>query len=345
MACMAFVVSLLSCNNSVSGISNDDFQMSLIEREKLNFINFQCVASADKYDEIIWELPSGEIVSGFSSVTAYFPYKGEYTVKVKVTKGLSSSEFSKTVFIRRDDPYVAKGEKLVWHDEFDDSALDPAFWKSRSTHYENNNWRSSDGKQNISLKDGILRIFACKEGEPQKVGQYTSVSLSTQKLKEFTYGRIEFRAKLPANMNIRPALSMLGNDIDESGWPACGEMSIANRLTLEPRAIYSGVHTYSNYEYTMHTDSMRVTDYDTEFHVYGIKWIPDKIDFYIDAPSNIYYSYSPSDINGRTWPFSKPFFVSLGLVMGGDRIGRQGVDNSSLPRDLFIDYIRVYQNL
>lgn len=341
---LCIVICFVSCNNSVSGISNDDFQVSLVEREKLNFINFQCIASVDKYDNIIWEFPSGKLVSGYPSVTAYFPYKGEYVVKVKVTKGLSTSEYTKTVFVRRDDPYVAKGEKLIWHDEFDDSVLDPTFWNLKSTHFQDNRWSDSDGKQNVLISDGILKLFTCKDGELQKVGNYTSVSLNTQKMKEFTYGRIEFRAKLPANKNIRPTLSMLGNDIDESGWPSCGEMSIANRITIDPRVIYSAVHTFSNYEYTQHADSVGVDTYDSEFHVYGILWTPDKIQFYVDSPSNIYYTYDPVVRNSKTWPFSKPFFLSLGLVMGGDRIGRQGVDNSSLPRDLSIDYIRVYQN-
>ena len=335
---------LVSCGNSVSGISNDDFQISLIERDKLNFINFQCIAPPDKYDNIIWEFPSGKLISGYSAITAYFPYKGEYAVKVKVSKGLTSSEFTKTVFVRRDDPYVAKGEKLVWHDEFDDSALDPAFWNIRSTHFQDNRWSDSDGKQNINITDGILKIFTCKDGEDQKVGHYTSVSLNTQKLKEFTYGRIEFRAKLPANKNIRPTLSMLGNDIDDSGWPACGEMSITNRVSIDPKVIYSAVHTFSNYEYTQHADSVGLNTYDSEFHVYGIRWTPDKIDFYADDPSSVYYTYEPSERNIKTWPFSKPFFLSLGLTLGGDRIGRQGVDNSPSQRDLYIDYIRVYQN-
>lgn len=341
---LCIVVCFVSCNNSVSGISNDDFQVSLVEREKLNYISFQCIASTDKYDNIIWEFPSGKLVSGYPSVTAYFPYKGEYAVKVKVTKGLSSSEYTKTVFVRRDDPYVAKGEKLIWHDEFDDSVLDPSFWNLRSTSFQDNRWSDSDGKQNVAIADGVLKLFTCKEGEPQKVGSYISVSLNTQKMKEFTYGRIEFRAKLPANKNIRPTLSMLGNDIDESGWPACGEMSIANRITIDPKVVYSAVHTFSNYEYTQHADSVGVDTYDSEFHVYGILWTPDKIQFYVDSPSNTYYTYDPVVRNSKTWPFSKPFFLSLGLVMGGDRIGRQGVDNSSLSRDLFIDYIRVYQN-
>lgn len=339
------LIVLTGCDRSVSGISSEDFQVSLVEHDKLNFINFQCVASADTYDDILWEFPSGELVSGFKSITAHFPYKGEYVIKVKVTKGINSSEFKKTVFVRRDDPYVSKGEKLVWHEEFDDVTLNPELWNVRANHYENNHWRESDGSQNISVVDGALKIITHNDDEPQKVGNYSSIQINTQGNKEFAYGRIEFRAKLPANKNIRTTLSLFGNDIDEVGWPACGEMNITDRIVTEPRAIYSGVHTFSDYEYASNADSVSIDDFDTEFHTYGIHWTPDKIDFYVDAPEKVYYSYFPKERNSRTWPFSKPFFVALGLVMGGDRIGRQGVDNGPFSQVLYIDYIRVYQSM
>lgn len=338
------MLTLSSCNNKVDGVSSDDFQISLVEREKLNFVRLECSADKSKYDEIIWELPSGQLVSGYSAITAYFPYKGEYAVKVKITKGLRSSEYSKTVFVRRDDPYVAKGEKLVWNEEFDDVNLDPTYWNSRATHFRNREWGNSDGKANMLVENSILKLSPYKEGEVQQIGDYSSIYINTQKKKEIAYGRIEFRAKLPANKNIRPILSLLGNDVDEVGWPTCGEINATNQVVIDHKAIYSAVHTFSNYEYTHQSDSVSIPTFDTDFHIYGINWTPDKIDFYIDTPSNIYYTYNPKERNSKTWPFSKPFFVNIGLVMGGDRIGRQGIDNSSLSRDLYIDYIRVYQN-
>lgn len=337
------VLSVSSCGRSVKGVSADDFQISLVERDKLNFVKLECTANKDKYDEVIWELPSGKLASGYSSVTAYFPYKGEYNVKMKIIKGLNSVEFAKTVFVRRDDPYVAKGEKLVWSEEFDDPTLNTKFWTSRSTNFRNNQWSASDGKDNLSIEESYLKISASKPNEQQKVGDYTSVYVNTLKLKEFAYGRVEFRAKLPANKNIRAVLSLVGNDIDEIGWPSCGEMSVANQILVENKILYSAVNTYSNYEQTHHSDSIQIPTLDSEFHIYGINWTPENIDFYVDKPSNIYYSYNPQNRNSKTWPFTKPFFVNLGLVMGGDRIGRQGVDNENLTKCLCIDYIRVYQ--
>ena len=43
---------------------------------------------------------------------------------------------------------------------------------------------------------------------------------------EFQYGRVEIRAKLPQGQGTWPALWLLGGNIDQVGWPRCGEIYI-----------------------------------------------------------------------------------------------------------------------
>ena len=52
---------------------------------------------------------------------------------------------------------------------------------------------------------------------------YTSARMTTQNKQQFEYGRIDIRAKLPVGKGIWPALWMLGTNISQVGWPACGE--------------------------------------------------------------------------------------------------------------------------
>ena len=44
-----------------------------------------------------------------------------------------------------------------------------------------------------------------------------------------------------------------------------------------------------------------------------------------------------------SWPFNKPFYVILNLAWGGDWGGMKGVDESALPVQMEVDYVRVFQ--
>ena len=41
--------------------------------------------------------------------------------------------------------------------------------------------------------------------------------------------------------------------------------------------------------------------------------------------------------------FNKPFYVILNLAWGGDWGGMKGVDESALPGQMEVDYVRVFQ--
>lgn len=66
----------------------------------------------------------------------------------------------------------------------------------------------------------------------------------------------------------------------------------------------------------------------------------DKIEFFVD--DNLVYTFSPGINNENIWPFKQPFYLILNLSVGGD-FGGQQVDDSMLPQEFVIDYIKVYQ--
>ncbi len=61
--------------------------------------------------------------------------------------------------------------------------------------------------------------------------------------KSWTYGRIEVRAKLPTGKGMWPASWMLGTNISQVGWPACGEIDIMENVGFDPDRIYGSIHT------------------------------------------------------------------------------------------------------
>lgn len=239
----------------------------------------------------------------------------------------------------------ADGYKLVWHDEFNEKVLDTTKW-----NYEvngngggNNELQYyTDSPKNSYLKDGNLVIIALKEEYKGK--EYTSARINTKGKETWKYGRFEMRAKLPSGRGSWPAFWLLGEDIGTVGWPACGEVDIMENVGFDPLWVHGSIHTPSSYGNTVNHGKIKVADCFSAYHIYGVTWTPEKVEFYIDDPSKPYYTYDPKDKNAKTWPFDKPMFVIINLAIGGGWGGMHGVDNTIFPQKYYIDWVRVYRH-
>lgn len=246
-------------------------------------------------------------------------------------------------------PGFSQTEMLVWSDEFNGSGVpDAANWG-----YEigNNGWGNNEIEfytnlsQNARQENGVLKIEARKAKN-----MWTSARLVSKGKVTFTYGRLVFRAKLPAGSGTWPALWMLGSDIDSAGWPACGEVDVMEHIGREPTKVHCSLHSPSSFGNTVNTAVKTVDTYNTEFHNYQVNWTPEKIEFSID--SVLLYTYNPAVKNASTWPFNKPFFIIMNIAMGGNWGSdpqfetnglKNGIDTVLTDVTMEVDYVRLYQ--
>lgn len=238
------------------------------------------------------------------------------------------------------------GWKLSWNDEFNYKGLpDSTKWNyDIGGHGWGNNelqyYTRASGK-NVEVSNGSLKIRAIKEAIGNN--EYTSAKLITKGKADFTYGRIEVRAKLPPGRGLWPAIWMLGSNIDKVDWPECGEIDIMEHVGFEKDSIFGTIHTKS-YNHVINTQKVKkifIADPYDNFHVYTIEWTPEKIDFYLD-----YTLYNHFENEHRTvaeWPFSLPFYLILNIAVGGNLGGQKGIDNSVFPAAMEVDYVRVYK--
>jgi len=75
------------------------------------------------------------------------------------------------------------------------------------------------------------------------------------------------------------------------------------------------------------------------FHVYAIEWDQAGIRWYFD--DLLYFTATPKDVPGP-WVFDHPFFIVLNLAVGGSWPGTPDA-STNFPKDLQVDYVRVYQ--
>jgi beta-glucanase (GH16 family) len=231
---------------------------------------------------------------------------------------------------------------LVWAEEFNyNGPPDPASW---GYDLGGGGWGNNEVQlytnslNNAFVQDGKLTIRATRSGST-----WTSARLVTRHKRDFLYGRVEVRAKIPVGRGTWPAIWMLPTDWEYGGWPDSGEIDIMEHVGYDPGVIHGTVHTkaYNHRIGTQVGKSMQVPDFNTAFHTYAIEWTPDGIDFYIDDEN--YFSFANDKTgNFATWPFDKRFHLILNIAIGGTWGGAQGIDPSLTEATMEIDYVRVY---
>lgn len=239
-------------------------------------------------------------------------------------------------------------DKLVLQDEFSvDGAPDSALWNydigkgPGGDGWGNNELQYyTDRPENIKVENGMLIITAIQE---LYMGSgYTSARITTKGKFEQKYGRFEARMKLPSGKGLWPAFWMLGSNIDINSWPQCGEIDIMENRGSQPLTVSGALHGpgYSGGTAITKSYSFTSSRVDTDFHIYGVEWGPNYVNFYID--SVLYNQITPEDVTGE-WVFnSNPFYMLLNLAVGGNFDGSPN-SNTVFPQEMLIDYVRVYQ--
>ncbi len=341
----------LSNNKVVSktiSIQNDvfvaDFTYS-IDNTKPNFVTLNNITTGN-YDRISWKYNEKEITGDDIDQTEIYLHKaGTYDVELHVYKGDVEKILTKQIIITHDDPDYLDNMTLVWSDEFDGTSINTDDWtfETGASGWGNNELQNYTNGDNAEIVDGKLVITAQKENDNKVAGSYTSTRMISKGKQSFKYGRMEIRAKLPSGTGIWPAIWMLGENISTVGWPACGEIDIMEYVGYDPNKVHATVHTTSGSGSNGNGSSVALSTAEEEFHIYGLLWDEDEMNFYIDTPDNITHTYAPNTKTESNWPFDKEQFFILNVAVGGNWGGAQGVDNAIFPQSMEVDYVRVYQ--
>jgi beta-glucanase (GH16 family) len=238
---------------------------------------------------------------------------------------------------------VPAGWKLVWHDEFDSGAINPANW---TYDLGAGGWGNGEAQnytkrsENARLENGNLVIEARQE--KLDGSYYTSARLKTQGLQAFQYGRIEARLKVPAGAGLWPAFWTLGSSFNGSNWPDCGELDIMEYVGREPDLIMGTMHG-PGYSGAVGLTKWNRQKYDIadDYHVFAIEWDKDQVSWFYDGTQ--YSTYTRADVGDRKWVFDQPFFIILNLAVGG-QLGGIISPKTAFPAQFLVDYVRVYQH-
>jgi len=242
-------------------------------------------------------------------------------------------------------PLSYPGMNLVWQDEFSGNILNTADW-THEIGTGNNGWGNNElqyyRSQNSTVMNGYLTIEARKESYGGR--SYTSSRIITKNKQEFKYGRIDIRAVLPKGQGLWPALWMLGANIDQVGWPKCGELDIMELI---------GGSTGDNRSYgTIHWDNDgQKADYglsytlpsgifNDKFHVFTTIWDNTSITWFVDDIQFATADITPAALS----EFHQDAFFVFNVAVGGNWPGSPDA-STVFPQQMIVDYVRVFQDM
>ncbi|MCL2600354.1 MAG: glycoside hydrolase family 16 protein [Treponema sp.] len=256
-----------------------------------------------------------------------------------------------------------------------------------------NGERQYYSRANVRVENGMLILEAGNDGRggmPFTSGKVTtggnmsSASYGgayTPERFSISEGFIEARIRAPRGVGFWPAFWTLGTNVNRFGnggeqayrnWPYCGEIDImemrGGQEWRHTAAIHHGTsfrapgHPDRRYWYRHSAVDVRTTglpqgmDMASDFHVYGVRWDADSIDFYFNGLN--WYSIDLNRLAGGDYANAASFvaatgqLINLNLAVGGGFIGgatpQASLFAENAPfenRSLMIDWVRVYRRV
>ena len=258
---------------------------------------------------------------------------------------------------------------LLWSDDFKgskDSSINSKNWSARNCHrtpsgmgggacfdsevvYYAPSAIKLDGTEDGAALISTTRITGALPNDAGKCltayCAFVSGRFDTHGKVSFQYGFIEARIKMPAGSGNHPAFWMLGDNINQVGWPYSGEMDITEIRGNEPTTTTSATHystvnlvnaccDYHRYKVA----SLGVgADVSAGYHTYAVAWMPNSISYYVD--NRLISTTTPANLGGL-WVFNSKFFLILNNAVNQTFSGSwQNLQSSTMS----IDWVRSYQ--
>jgi beta-glucanase (GH16 family) len=227
---------------------------------------------------------------------------------------------------------------MVWSDEFESTTLDNSKW---NFDIGGNGWGNNESQYytnsptNFSIAGGEATITAREE--QFGTNDYTSSKILSKGLFDLKFGKIEARIKCPMGKGIWPAFWMLGSNISQVSWPACGEIDVMEHINNDTK-----INGTAHWDNVGHVYMGGISTLDaSEYHIYAVEWTSTNIKWFADG--NLYYQLNINNGVNGTNEFQLPFYLILNLAVGGDWPGYPDA-TTVFPAEMKIDYVRVYKD-
>lgn len=246
------------------------------------------------------------------------------------------------------------GYHIVWSEEFNSISINDSVWnaETRESGWIKGECQEYCGDKCIGITDGCLSIRPESVKDAAGEMRYMSGRISTFGKKDFTYGKIMARIKVPKTEGFMTYIRLMPTEGYDTGindykeFPLHGQINMVEISGSRTDEAVSGIAF--GYPYTMRSGSFHRlnTDFANDFHIFACEWDQDEIIFSCDGKEYYRTSYWFSR-NGEVEepypaPFNKPFHVVIGVsVERGNAYSESSFESGRA--ELLVDYVRLYQ--
>ncbi|WP_339658892.1 PKD domain-containing protein [uncultured Polaribacter sp.] len=275
--------------------------------------------------------------------------------------------------------------EILWEENF--NSFDSNIWNTDTGNGcpDNCGWGNQELEyykpENVSIvaieneaNNNALAIEAKKENA--EGFSFTSGKVTTKGKLSVRYGLIETRLKVPNDLStgLWPAFWLLGNNIDEVGWPKSGEIDMmemghkkafrdtegftnsnenqvtgANLIWYEQGACAGNADCAASIAFDKwynkpYVSNSTLTD---RFLIYRMYWDPNQIRLTVVDNGVEYDLYTgPFPLGMESQEFQKPFYLIANLAVGGNFTDAASANavSADLPGKMLVDYIRVFKH-
>ncbi len=231
---------------------------------------------------------------------------------------------------RTEGPSAPGDWSVVWEDDFRGDRLDTGVWTAADYGGNRDLGELQDNVPGmVSVENGNLVLRARRE--PSDGYEFVAGSVSTKdKLTLGPYGRLTTRQLLGPGEGIGFGVCLYGADIDQVGWPACGEIDATEIALARPGSPFASLHGPGYSGGSPLSTTGEVPSLVNRWADHVLDWEPGRFSWSIDG--EVYARAEATDPRAAEgWPFDQPFFLTMVLTVGSTLSGP--VNEATWPRD------------
>lgn len=234
-------------------------------------------------------------------------------------------------------PFVSRP---TWKDEFNrEGSPNSKIWSRSVTKPGSQLSAYCDADSNAFVKNGNLHLRIFKTNDKER--PYTAGRLIANKNFHFKKGKLEVRAKAPLSAGVWPAIWLNGPKTKDGYF---AELDLMEHIYAMGDTSYTAVyHLWGDFrgKNKNHVSYGKKVPVNVgEWHVYTLEVTDDRIVMKVDDV--IVYDIQRG-MFGDEWPEDQDYSLRLAMAYGGHGAKKHGIDDSALPAEMLVDYVRYYK--